>query len=554
MFEKLCKLLALSFVVLSLIANSPLAQEGPVALQDGIEIRQVLEVGKGFIRIAKHPVSGEIFYMGISGLIYSVDVATGNNQQLYAKPDHGVGTATGFTIGPDGTFYLVGNPVVDGKNVGIVRRGKMVDGDRIWSTVAETEPYARSGGRDHLFNAIELTPDGQYLLVNSGSRTDHGESARDGREHPITSAIFRLPIDAVDLLLPNDTAGLSPYLFADGVRNSFDMAFAPNGDLFACENSDTRDNPEELNWIRPGHHYGFPWRIAAYDNPQRFADFDPPDSDNLLVDGINMERTFHNDPEFPPPPEAVVFTDPVLSNGPDADKYRDPVDGQIKDASDEGVQISTFTSHSSPLGIVFDSEFALKQDWAGDGFCLSQNAAFRSKYTHFGDPGEDLLHLELSKNADGSNYQVEITRLVRGFTSPIDAVMRGNKIYVLEYIGNDDGNLWEITLPAREVDTAVEERAAVPDDFVVDANFPNPFNASTVISYTLPNSGAVVLRVFDSQGQTVRTLVEAHQPAGQYRVPWDGRDNSGLQVGSGTYFAEVSWANQRKIEKMLLLQ
>ena len=119
------------------------------------------------------------------------------------------------------------------------------------------------------------------------------------------------------------------------------MAFAPNGDLFATENSDTQDNPEELNWIREGRHYGFPWRIGAYDNPQRFAEFDPPDSDPLLVEGINMERTFHNDPDFQPPPTCVVFSDPVINAGPDADKFRDPADGLIKDASDEGMTIST---------------------------------------------------------------------------------------------------------------------------------------------------------------------------------------------------------------------
>ncbi|NKB72646.1 MAG: T9SS type A sorting domain-containing protein [Candidatus Latescibacteria bacterium] len=548
------KLLTLQLFTVALFVYPDWAQGQPEALQEGIEIRQVLEVGKNYIRIAKNPTTGEIFYLGINGLLFSVDVETGSNERLYSWPDHGVRTATGFAVGPDGTFYLVGNPVVDGNNIGLIVRGKMVDDERVWSTVAESEPYAESTGRDHKFNAIELSLDGQYLLVNSGSRTDHGEEQNDGREHPITSAIFRIPIDSEDLVLPNDEAGLAPYLYADGVRNSFDMAFAPNGDLFAAENSDTRDNPEELNWIRPGHHYGFPWRIAAEDTPQRFADFDPPDSDNLLVVGINMENSFHNDPDYPPPPDGVVFSDPVISSGPDADKYRDPADGLIKDASDEGVQISTFTPHSSPLGVVFDTEFALQEEWAGDGFCLSQNDADLRKYTPFGDPGEDLLHLELSKNADGSNYQVQITRLVRGFTSPVDAVMKGNKIYVLEYARNVDGSIWEITLPPGPTNTAVGETAATPDAFAVDANYPNPFNASTVISYTLPSSGQVSLRIFDAQGQTVRKLLNAQQPAGRYSITWDGRDNKGAQVGSGPYFAEVSWDNQRKIEKMLLLQ
>ena len=524
----------------------------PEALQADIQIREVMLVGKNYIRIAKHPASGEIYYMGINGLIFSVDVDMGTSERLYSWPDHGVRLATGFTVGADGTFYIVGNPSRDGNNIGLIKKGVLVDGERIWLTLAETEPYAESTGRDHKFNAIELTPDGRFVLVNSGSRTDHGEEQNDGREYPITSAIFRLPIGAEDLYLPNDEEGLRPYLYADGVRNSFDMAFAPNGDLFAAENSDTRDNPEELNWIREGHHYGFPWRIGASDTPQAFADFDPPDSDNLLVVGINMEDSFYNDPDYPPVPDGVVFSDPVISMGPDADKFRDPVDGLIKDASDEGVEISTFTPHSSPLGLVFDTELAVDQQWMGDGFCLSQNAAKKRKYTPFGDPGEDLLHLDLHKSRDGERYSARITRLVQNFRSPIDAVIRDHKIYVLEY--HEVGRLWEVSLPPRRVDTAVLEEGARPGNFAIDPNYPNPFNAATTIAYRLPGAGTARLLVYDAQGQVVRRLIETDQQAGAYRVVWDGRNERGLQVASGSYFAEITWGDKVKIEKMQLLK
>ena len=547
-----CAWLVLGILLSGLAAKTIEAQALPQVLQPGIQVREVLQVGKNYIRIAKDPTSDEIFYLGANGLIFSLDPEAGTSERLYAWPDHGIRNATGFAIGADGTFFLVGNPTRGDDNIGIIKKGTWVDGERVWSTLAETEPYARSGGRDHKFNAIEVTPDGQFVLVNSGSRTDHGERQTAGREYPITAAIFRLPIDAEDLLLPNDELGLQPYLYADGVRNSFDMAFAPNGDLFALENSDTRDNPEELNWIRQGHHYGFPWRIGAYDNPQRFADFDPPESDNLLVAGINMERTFHSDPEFPPPPLGVVFTDPVVNSGPDADKFRDPADGLIKDSSDEGVGISTFTPHSSPLGLVFDTGFALDGAWAGDGFCLSQNSAERKKYKPFADPGEDLLHLDLEKAKDGDRYRVRVTRLVQGFKSPVDAVMHDNVIYVLEY--RDNGKLWAVSLPPRSDDTAVLGEDAQPEDFAIAPNYPNPFNAATSLSYRLPDAGTVALKIYDAQGQFVRTLVEAYQPGGFYRITWNGNDDRGIRVGSGTYFARIAWDDQVKIEKMQLLK
>lgn len=543
----------LGLLVLSVLSIGAVsAQTVPQAVQEGVAIRQVMEVGRNFIRIAKHPVTGEMYYLGVNGLIYSVDVQAGTSERLYAWPDHGIKVATGFAIGPDDTFFLVGNPTLDGNNIGLIRKGSLIGDERVWTTVAESEPYAESAGRDHKFNAIEVSPDGRFLFVNSGSRTDHGEELNEGREYPITSAIFRLPIDAENLLLPNDEEGLTPFLFADGVRNSFDLAFAPNGDLFATENSDTRANPEELNWIRQGHHYGFPWRIGSYDNPQRFADFNPPESDKLLVEGINMEDTFYNDPTFPPPPAGVVFTDPVVNLGPDADKFRDPADGLIKDASDEGVTIHSFTPHSSPLGLVFDRELALEQQWRGDGFCLSQNDANRRKYKPFGDPGEDLLHLDLRKAADGQSYSMRVTRLAQGFDSPVDAVMSGSKIYILEY--KNSGSLWEVSLPASREGTAVVEESARATEFGLYRNYPNPFNAETMIRYRLPSADRVVLKIYNAQGQVVRTLVDAPQDSGVYTVVWDGHNERGMSVGVGTYFAELAWGDRVDRDKMQLIK
>ena len=153
---------------LAIAVHAQPAAQVPEALQAGIQIREVMVVGKNYIRIAKHPASGEIYYMGINGLIFSVDVETGTSERLYSWLDHGVRLATGFTVGADGTFYIVGNPSRDGNNIGLIKKGVFVDGERIWLTLAETEPYAESTGRDHKFNAIELTPEGRFVLVNSG--------------------------------------------------------------------------------------------------------------------------------------------------------------------------------------------------------------------------------------------------------------------------------------------------------------------------------------------------------------------------------------------------
>ena len=83
--------------------------------------------------------------------------------------------------------------------------------------------------------------------------------------------------------------------------------------------------------------------------------------------------------------------------------------------------------------------------------------------------------------------------------------------------------------------TAIESSDAVPTGFALRQNFPNPFNAQTLIQYELSVAGPVRLGVFNAAGQRVRLLVDEHQAAGLYLQSWDGRDDAGQQVASGAY-------------------
>jgi len=71
--------------------------------------------------------------------------------------------------------------------------------------------------------------------------------------------------------------------------------------------------------------------------------------------------------------------------------------------------------------------------------------------------------------------------------------------------------------------------------FELMPNYPNPFNAETTIGYALSRTTQVRLAVYNTLGQTVRTLVDGERPAGMQSVVWDGRDDAGLTVASGVY-------------------
>ncbi|MBP1657663.1 MAG: hypothetical protein H6Q31_2264 [Bacteroidetes bacterium] len=91
--------------------------------------------------------------------------------------------------------------------------------------------------------------------------------------------------------------------------------------------------------------------------------------------------------------------------------------------------------------------------------------------------------------------------------------------------------------PSTGSSTDVEAPAEKPVAFSLDQNYPNPFNPSTTIRYTISGStqGHVTLYVYDMLGRRVRTLVAEWKSAGSYVAVWDGTDDHGKPVASGSY-------------------
>lgn len=94
----------------------------------------------------------------------------------------------------------------------------------------------------------------------------------------------------------------------------------------------------------------------------------------------------------------------------------------------------------------------------------------------------------------------------------------------------------------------------LPADFALHQNFPNPFNPETQISYDLAEEGPVWLEIYSITGQVVRTLVREPQPAGRYRVVWQGDDASGRRVASGIYFSRMVARDFHAVRKLMLLK
>jgi len=116
------------------------------------------------------------------------------------------------------------------------------------------------------------------------------------------------------------------------------------------------------------------------------------------------------------------------------------------------------------------------------------------------------------------------------------------------------GNTSEWTRTLIFVSTGVDGQELTPRTFELLPNTPNPFNASTQISFTLWEPAAVNLSVYDALGRHVRQLQSATLPAGDQSVPWDGLGDDGVSVASGVYFYRIEVDRRVFVRKMVLLK
>ena len=269
--------------------------QNPYCTYPGITITKLVDLPTSSfpVRIQRDPVSGDIFYSNFFGQVSRlIPNGTGYiDSTVYTTTDHGITPMQVFFF-VDRNLCLVGNyKQFNQPGYGLVKRLKLdANGSRQVSTVMQTVPYPSSATLyEHAFSSIVKMPGKDSLLIASGARTDHGEvNDVNGlfpftREVALTTSIFKIPYHGNNFTLPNDTAAIDALdaFYCKGVRNTFDMAYNQNGHLFGVENSDERDNPEEINWLRQGHHYGFPWMMGPNYNPQQYPGYHP-NNDNML--------------------------------------------------------------------------------------------------------------------------------------------------------------------------------------------------------------------------------------------------------------------------------
>ena len=106
----------------------------------------------------------------------------------------------------------------------------------------------------------------------------------------------------------------------------------------------------------------------------------------------------------------------------------------------------------------------------------------------------------------------------------------------------------EVSMPTGITEPPIE---ILPGSIVLEQNYPNPFNGSTLIRYSVKESGPISLVVYNILGQVVTTLVDVYSLPGDYWVDWEGRAQNGAEVASGIYFCRLSVPGTAIVKKII---
>lgn len=393
----------------------------------GWKLTELARLPEFCTRLVSNGTPQGVYALSSKGTIFHIDTKVGAAVPIikaddYLDPSLGEASTMGATLDKEGRLLVVSNRT--DKTKGQYYYNEVI----VWRSTASQNGhpssmkpwvvtgYDKGGGKfSHGVSHMAFGPDGK-LYINSGSRTDGGEGSTDphfrgGGELENTACLWRIDPEA-----PNP----SVEIYAKGLRNAYGFAWDGEGNLFTVSNGPDYSAPEELDWIRPNRHYGFPYQYADWPAKKGFPY-----------------------PFTAEAPEGLAFTLPVANLGPAGGGSREK-------------PMSTFDPHSSPCGIF----------WCGpeypapfkNTFLMTRSGNLLGAPAAPEDVGFDVLCLRMiRKNAE--EWQVETTTVVEPLGRPVDIVSIGNnRLLILEYTRSTnfkDNIGW---LPGRVLELAPETK------------------------------------------------------------------------------------------------
>ena len=158
---------------------------------------------------------------------------------------------------------------------------------------------------------------------------------------------------------------------------------------------------------------------------------------------------------------------------------------------------------------------------------------------------------ELSKITDDrTRFKLNLNNIEEGnYILRVVCKMKGEAAFYI----NDFQSEETLSLNKSLIEINIEE-SNIPEGYNLENNYPNPFNPTTTINYTIPKGGNVRLEIYNSLGEIVNILQDSYQDAGNHSITWTGKDSNGNSLSSGIYFYRLISNDFVQVKKMTFLK
>jgi hypothetical protein len=270
---------------------------------------------------------------------------------------------------------------------------------------------------------------------------------------------------------------------------------------------------------------------------------------------MNPSDDMYTDPEHAGTPPAP--TELWTANFPTSGQFqrimiRFDLSQYAGEAADSAIlQLTRFFSCPSS-GTTAATIYAIDVPWDEASWDFTQHISYDEASAvpvlFSGEGGNAVAQFELDLT-DLMNQFLAGSRPNYGIVIQANANQKFSKFYSREYPDATARPALQLNIP--EVNATPQTAPAMT---CLHPNYPNPFNPSTTISFSLQQAGSVRLTVYNTTGQKVTTLAQCSYPAGTHQVHWNGTDDAGASVAGGVYLYKLHTPTSRSIRKMVLMK
>ena len=172
---------------------------------------------------------------------------------------------------------------------------------------------------------------------------------------------------------------------------------------------------------------------------------------------------------------------------------------------------------------------------------LSSSLPKEERYSHnYQGNSQSLDHILVNAERLEAGAALDIVHVNADFADPVS---------------DHDPVIARVAVPRATAGTSMDDAETVdPAAVQLSQNVPNPFNSSTSIAYALRRPGLVQLRIFNTAGQLVRTLVNSHRANGRYQLAWEADDQDGRRLSNGIYSCQLEMDQTTLTRRMALIR